>query len=520
MRNYGFDYLIEKTLLLTEMARKSGYWSNNFPEFENLMSSVQSKMKMHEKAPDQSLLPFRKIEYVTKSLFNFLSKEELAAIGINKNKDFKINVRNLAIRDLTPEERIGSRKTREYTPDYAKFAPKNADNSKLQQEFMLIKMVEAYPEKALSEQFAKKLLSDKNIDAYLPDNALKGGSSKFASGMIAKKEKMLKMSMEEAYNIQNKAKSILKKLRNSKRLPKGLATSIYHASSEDIGEQGQALKQDETAPLQAFIDSLDAILNERNEVLKIINTITVKRSQKKPITDEEEIAYEKLTPFEKNVLAEFKMGEIIKIKQLFEQRLENKQPVSIDKINSIIDKLGHEKISKFVRDEFEGLLSDYNEMVYSADADRYATIYDTLTDDLLNNLVDEGIITDEESELLTKWRNISSSLKQSIVSKSSKDANKAAEAQSREDVRNIRQGEYEKRAKEWEAKKQSKKKGVNEPKNDDEDDDMDELSDSEDEEGVMSYMTEQIRKDSHSNIIGEYKDRGFKKAKNYAYWTF
>jgi hypothetical protein len=42
----------------------------------------------------------------------------------------------------------------------------------------------------------------------------------------------------------------------------------------------------------------------------------------------------------------------------------------------------------------------------------------------------------------------------------------------------------------------------------------------ESEESVMGYMTEQVRKDSHLHIHGEYKDRGFKKIKNYAHWTF
>lgn len=550
MRNYGFDYLIKKTQLLSEMAPKSKYWSSNFPKFEQLMSSVQSKMKAHEKAPDQSLIPFRKMEYVAKSLFNFLSKEELATIGINKNKDFKFNVRNLAYRDPTPDERIGNRKSKMQTSGYAKFAPKNFNNTKLEQEFMLIKMVEAYPEKAESEQFIKKLLSDKNIDAYLPDNASKSGTSKFAFGMNAKKEKMFKMTIEEVYQIQNKAKSIIKKLKISKKLPKGLATSIYHANSESVGEMGIAMKQDDTAPLQAFIDALDGILDLRNNALKIVNIVALRTSQNKPVAYEDKVEYEKLSPFEKNVLAKFKMAEIIKIKRLFQQRLDDNKPVSIAKIKDTIDQLGNETISEFVRDEFDGHLSDYNTQVYSVDAERYATVYDSLTDDLLDDLVAENIIDEEESQILAKWRNISSSLKQSIVSKSSKNEEKAAEAQSRKDVSDIRQGEYEKRGKRWEAENKMKEKGIKKP-NIDITDDVEGLSKAElvykleylmdtddpdlekinalkkyinkmsdeDEEGVMGYMTEQITKDSHINIIGEYKDRGFKKSKNYARWV-
>jgi len=38
------------------------------------------------------------------------------------------------------------------------------------------------------------------------------------------------------------------------------------------------------------------------------------------------------------------------------------------------------------------------------------------------------------------------------------------------------------------------------------------------ESSIMSYMTEQIEKDRLTNKVGEYKDRGFKKPKNYHHW--
>jgi hypothetical protein len=38
------------------------------------------------------------------------------------------------------------------------------------------------------------------------------------------------------------------------------------------------------------------------------------------------------------------------------------------------------------------------------------------------------------------------------------------------------------------------------------------------ESSVMSYFTEQVKKDKFSNKVGEFKDRGFKKPKNYHHW--
>jgi hypothetical protein len=123
----------------------------------------------------------------------------------------------------------------------------------------------------------------------------------------------------------------------------------------------------------------------------------------------------------------------------------------------------------------------------------------------------------------------------------------------------IRQGEYEKQGKNWEADKKLKEKGVKKPKIDikdevaglsaseveeklremmDDDDvnpddeyyaKIDAISkylsklkkdNPEDEEGVMGYMTEQVNKDRHLNNIGEYKDRGFKKPINHAHWLW
>jgi hypothetical protein len=523
MRNYGFDYLIEKTQLLTEMPSgvKNTFWSDNFPEFEQLYKEVQRKMKQHPKAPlTSAALTIKRMEYVTMALFDSLSKEELATIGIDKSKGFSNSVYNLAYRVLTPVERVGDKRTRVQTPGYAKFAPKNADNSKLQQEYMLIKMVEAYPEKATSKQFAKKLLDDGNIDKFM--SIQKTGTSNFAYGITKKKEKMLGISMEEAYEVHNKAKSIIKKLRNSKRLPKGIRTSIHHADNNFIQEEPDT--NNENTPLTIFRDTLKELLAYRQRAItKLINTDNDEEMRGVGLDVQENIRYER------NLLTDTD-------KSVFDNMLKNVE-ISINSNQNITDEQIQKLILK-IMGNVGGLVLKYYKRnlktsTYQNDAeillkkDRYQSVYDTLDDGLLDSLVDEGIITNEESELLAKWRDISSSLQQSIVTKSSRDANKAAEAQSREDVRNIRQGEYEKRAKEWEAKKQSNKKGVKKPKIDDDDDELSDSEDEddsynydEDEEGVMNYMTEQIRKDSHSNIIGEYKDRGFKKTKNYAYWTF
>ena len=39
------------------------------------------------------------------------------------------------------------------------------------------------------------------------------------------------------------------------------------------------------------------------------------------------------------------------------------------------------------------------------------------------------------------------------------------------------------------------------------------------EEYIMSYMTEQVKKDKLTNTNGDFVERGFKKPKNYWHWT-
>lgn len=553
MRNYGFDYLVEKVQVLNEMARFSPFWRNEFPDFENLYLQVQEIMKGHPKAPPSPTLGHRRLEYVTKSLFNFLSAENLAKIGINKGVGFNQSVQDLAIRQLTPEERIGSRKQRAYTPEYANFAPKdangmpkNADNTQLQQDFMLRLMVKAYKDEALSPQFVKKLLNQKNIYDYADDNfTTKGYSSNFASGMTAKKEKMFDMSMGEAYIIQNKARSIIQKLKKSKKLPKGITSSIYHADTNFVQPEPDV---DNNTPLTIFRNTLKQLISYKQQITNL-NKDNDEEMRGVGLDTQENIEYER------DLLKNTPQATFNEVLRNIEARIESNQDITDEKIQKfIINVMGNAGgvVLKYYKRNLK--TSSYqNEAEMLLKKDRYQSVYDTLDDGLLDDLVNEGIITDEESEILSSWRNILSKLKLSIVSRSSKDDEKADVAQSREDRKMIRQGEYEKQNKKREDKK-LKEKGKKTPKIDissevsglsvdelidkiremyDSDDTDFEKIDAmekylkklkkdnpEDEEGVMGYMTEQVNKDRHLNNIGEYKDRGFKKPINHAHWLW
>lgn len=532
MRKYGFDYLVEKVQVLNEMARFSQFWRSNFPEFENFYLQVQNKMSQHPKAPSGPTLGHKRIEYISRMLFDFLSKDELAAIGINKSKGFEANVKNLAIRELSPEERLekGTRQKRGYTPGYAEFAPKWADTSFKQQEYMLSIMVKAYEDKALSKKFTSKVLDDDNIDAYFDKNLLKRLSSNFAAGTIAQKEESLGMDLEEVYEIQNKAKALIKKLRKSKKLPRGLRTSIYHADVGNIGEKPLNFNE-ELYPLKVLQTTLEAFLELKTELIQDIKDGI------------------KLMPKEER-LYQFNRTELSNLLNIVNNRINEKKPLSREKIYSnVIDKLGG--ISDQVREEYDGYYEDLKGDLTDAMKDRYDTVFDMLDDRLLDSLEQEGVINSEDRETLKKWSSISGILQQNIQFRGEKTILKNIEKGKKIERAEDAKRKYEERGKKWEAQKQNKKQS----KKDDssvydnmnieeleeklyelwgaDETDTDEIEKVEkslekkkketsglNESSVMSYMVEQTHRDGFSDNRGRFVDRGFKKPKNYAHWLW
>lgn len=523
MRNYGFDYLVEKVQVLNEMARFSPFWRNEFPEFENLYLQVQGIMKKHPKAPPSPTLGHRRLEYVTKSLFNFLSADDLKKIGVSKNVGFDQSVQDLAIRQLAPEERI-DRKTRAYTPEYAKFAPKNADNTQLQQEFMLRLMVKSFPEIALSPQFTKKLLNQNNIYDYADKHFDKRGSSKFAYGTVNRKEELLGMDLENFYEIQNKAKGIIQRLRKSKNIPKGLLMSIYH-SERSLEKQDTQLKKDDLFDLKVFKTTIEDLMEYRRDLVKNMSQMDFLSDEQNRLTDVDKSVFESML---NSINISIQKGQPIP-----KEQIEKIVPRVMGKVSDVVLKNYNQNY------EFESTDDDAE-----LKADRYQTIYDSLDDDLLNHMIKQGNITPEEKEILKAWRNGASNLQQTIVSKNSRDTDKAEEAQYKKDAATLRKYNYEKKGKEMEAKK-----GQKQPKKTLDDlssnpaelkAKLEELMASDDpdfeeidrigkklkklgglnESSVMSYMTEQVNKDGFSDNRGKFVDRGFKKPKNYAHWLW
>jgi hypothetical protein len=245
----------------------------------------------------------------------------------------------------------------------------------------------------------------------------------------------------------------------------------------------------------------------------------------------------------KNFKQASKSGNILS-KEEIESELEN----TLDPIDK--------DLSLEVFDEFDFLYEaglgesendEYSNHVDSKIRDRMVkNKLENYNDDFLNDVVEKGIISEDEKDIVNKWKN--------LILHVTEDPNAEFSKEERSEYAKMnREYAYKKQGEKWKAEKAekeaAKKSGI---KRDDGLGDLsvselesklEELLDSEDpdftlidkvekrieklrksgitedyDSGVMGYFSEQVRKDQHINNIGEYKDRGFKKAQNYHQW--
>jgi hypothetical protein len=542
MRNYGFDYLVEKVEIINEMARTAGpnYWERNYPEFYQIMKKTQKAITPFAEGRDVNHL---RDEYLGRMLMQFL---KIKGIYSELVKDYSFV-------ELTPDERLalGGKKSLKPTEGYLNFELSgNGDNSapKKQKYFLDVLLRKNY-EEATSDKFEKLVTNPENIQKYTggdPKKKTEGrldktASSNYARGMAEKKFELTKMSPKELNDLNSKVIPLIKKLRKSKKVPKGLFTSFHLAPS--MNNSNLTSKRDETVnetmiPLLSLQLTLEILLDEKKEIARLI---------KYKEWDEVDEEQEKLYEFDTTVI-QTALNTVNK-------RIEEQKPTSLDTLKAKIFPLFSD-IKKTFMEEFNIAYMQLSENSLAGNVmstirkQEYSNIFDTLDDDLLDSLEKEGIINSEDRETLKKWANVSGTLKQNIKTKGEKIV-----------LRNIEKGtkqdEYDKKKKEFEDSKTRKKAQKEEYK-----DKLEELKDMKIQEiedtiydayneenpdfnlieymekylerrkgrqnkkismyenHVMDYFTEQIQKDELLNQRGECKERGFKKPKNYAHWLW
>ncbi len=516
MRNYGFDYLVNKAQLLNEMGRQSGFWETNFPEFYQIIKKTHNVMK-------GMVPPDKKIDHIRIAYMGMMLMKFLKIKG-----EYRQLVNNLTFEPIPPNERAGLQRKRP-TQGYMEFNGGQASTPK-QQDYFLSTLVRDNYEAATSQKFVDMVTNPENIKPALEKLVDRSNTSNFAWGTKKRKEALTGMGQDDLRDLQSKGNLLLRKLRKSKKIPMGLRTSIHHIDNDSIKEKSMNFDK-ELYPVVVMVNTLEQFLDYKQQI-------------KQDLQNGEDI-----TPQEE-ALNKFNTTSLIQLLDTFQKRLDEKKPVALEKIQGVISKMVG--ISDQVQAEYDGLYEDLQSSGTDALQGRYESIYDMLDDELLGSLVAGGELSPEEAETLKKWSGMMAKLHQNVRTKGERILTKAQEAQMKAKRVEDAKKKYEETGKKWAAQKEAKKKGIKiaSPVDDeleglsvDEvEDKLRELMDTDDpdfdkikavtkylktlkqsnvqENHIMGYFTEQVEKDRLTHKHGEFKDRGFKKPVNYAHWLW
>jgi hypothetical protein len=465
MRNYGFDYLVEKVQVLSEMAKTSSTRPEKNKEVANFINVIRPEIgkKLFEKWKVPANVKLLN-DYVTEALYEKIFKTTFQYTSVNQY-----------IAKLWE-------KSPELQDDYLDFIGTGSNDSNKRSKWIISYLANKKPNLATSEEFFNQVTSPEYIEKYkqiLEDRLeFKNRAKGYATSIQTK----YSMSANDFATMKGEVWPIITKInrRSKTLLPPGTLQTLRNKERIVIDTSNKATSED-LKPLDAFIETLIGLRDDQ-ELVEYYN-VDVKG-----------------------------LSGIIKT---LEDRLSNNKPVSKEKLyDAFINKFPAE-ISEYVADEYERDLESRNTKGVSEemiDDKRKAVedILDIYTPDFLKSVSTKGIITEPEIEIVLKWKELiksSDALEKQEVSAGRKAAGfSSAEIDTSGNFSDVGKA-ADKRfyAKEKESPTQKPKK----PRKQNQENE---------ENGVMGYFSEQVRKDSLLNNIGEFKERGFKKPVNYHHW--
>ena len=217
MRNYGFDYLVEKVQTVQEMAKPSIYSKmaqsdgEAFQKFNNIWSAVVNKIKSKSgQAAAQRLA----MDYVIINVAKAVAKENIQGSFVgSRTADFAKD---------NADKYLAWYKKHKVSKADPKFSPWAQSNYK--KEFYIGELVKQNPEIATSEKLQKTLLDDKNIEKFLAKPGGYDASLNSTTADFAKrgKEEMFGKELPEILHSQGAAMPLLKQInRMMAKLRKG-----------------------------------------------------------------------------------------------------------------------------------------------------------------------------------------------------------------------------------------------------------------------------------------------------------
>lgn len=454
MRNYNFEYLIEKVQTFNEMAKPSIYAKmsqgagDSFQKFNSIYSAVVSKIKQKSgQAAAQRLT----IDYV-------IANVAKAVAGENIGGSF-IGSRTTEYAKAHADEYLAWYKEHKVAKADPKFGPWAQSGYK--KEFYLTDLVKQNPEAATSEKLQKSLLNDKNIEKFLAkpggyDASLNSTTAGFAK---TNKEEMFGKDLPEILRSQGAAMPLLKQINK-------MMAKLRQGKWESGDPEFEATQ----SPAMILAD-------------KMIDIATIIGAKAVSVVDRDVSPLSSKVEKENNpklfYMKNLTRNQISQIADGIQKLIDSK--VGVDK-ETWRKKAGQiaAKVSPIFGD-FMLFLLDSAEVEESQQIDEN-DMYEGYDTRVLEKVLD----SDEKWEIFDQWyamekiRRARQNAKQNI-----------------DDVGDV--GEFNK------ALDTRLGKGK-------------ESGREESEEGVMGYFSEQVFKDSFKSEKGIFVERGFKKPVNYAHW--
>lgn len=516
MRNYGFDYLVEKAQILSEMARPS----TNRPEKDTRVVKFLKEIRpiVGKELFDNREYPW-KVSAPIKTLNDYIT-EQLYTIG-NKTA-FPYDSVDAYVKNLFA-------KKPELEQDYYDYVQGGSRDSNKRSWWIMSFLLNKNPDLALSKEFFDTVTNRDNIENYkqtLSERAV-GGKKNRAAGYRKHIQQKYNMSADDFAKMKGEVWPIIVRInRKSKQfLPKGMLAKLRNNESIISDSKGSSLS-DEMLPLDVFIGTLTSIVED-------------------PMVTSD---------YNLDVAS---LSQIIKI---LEARLSENKPVSKQKLYDAYINRFPENFKKYFQAEFEADLESYSGKNFSEtiiDDQRKAieNILDVYTPDFLRMVQSKGVISEDDIDKILKWKDLiqsSDAQEKAEISARRKSSGLSGDVEidPNDTFSDVRKGSEEFAKERIKSKKPKKEENPSAEEFSSGDDtnglsnkeindkireiiSQDEVTDEdyaeirrlksmlrqEDEEaGVMGYFSEQVRKDGLLNKVGEFKDRGFKKPKNYHHW--
>lgn len=476
MRNYGFDYLVGKVQLLSEMARPS----TNRPEknetvvkfLKEIRPLINKELFANKEYPWKVSAPIKTLnDYISEQLYIFINQTAFPYDSVDAY------AKKLIANDPTLKA------------DYYDYIQGGSDDSNKRSFWIMSHLLNQNPDLAISKEFFDKVVNRDNIEDYkksLSERAV-GGKKNRAAGYRKHIQQKYNMSADDFAKMKGEVWPIIVKINRKSRqfLPQGMLAQLRNKEAIISDSKSSSLSE-EMVPLDVFIETLNSVINDA------------------AITNEYNLDVASLS-------------EIVKI---LEARLAENKPVSKEKLyEKFINKFPR-NFQEYFANEFEADIEAYSGKNFSEtmiDDQRKAIedVLDIYTPDFLKMVQNKGVINEDDIEKILKWKELiksSENIEQREVSAARKSAGLTGD--SGDD--GMDDGSVLKALRKYEKEKSLNKK--QKPKKAGSENEDDFSNDENEENGVMGYFSEQVEKDKRLNTVGEFKERGFKKPKNYHHW--